>query len=82
MTQKANGAGSIKVSSFLDRLLIEERELVDKVAKLETFMKSDGYSKLPLHHKYLLNKQNEVMKEYLNILSARISILYEENDRE
>jgi len=54
------------------RLLAETRETAERLNKLNSFMATDAFLKLPREDKDLLYSQQRVMSEYVQILGARI----------
>jgi hypothetical protein len=62
------------MSTFLERLKEEEKELANKAIKLQEFMSTDTFIQLSDGNQYLLEKQLEVMTEYINILGTRIEL--------
>jgi hypothetical protein len=62
------------MSTFLERLKEEEKELATKAIKLSQFISTDAYQELSDGNQYLLQKQLEVMAEYVNILGTRIEL--------
>jgi len=62
------------MSTFLERLKEEEKELANKAIKLQEFMSTDTFIELSDGNQYLLEKQLEVMTEYVNILGTRIEL--------
>ncbi len=62
------------MSTFLERLEEEEKELAIKYIKLKEFMNSPTFQQLSESNQYLLTKQSEVMAEYINILGTRIEL--------
>jgi hypothetical protein len=62
------------MSTFLERLKQEEIELATKAIKLQEFMSTDAFEELSEGNQYLLDKQLEVMTEYVNILGTRIEL--------
>jgi hypothetical protein len=62
------------MSTFLERLEQEEKELASKAIKLSEFLTTDAYQELSDGNQYLLQKQLEVMSEYVNILGTRIEL--------
>jgi hypothetical protein len=62
------------MSTFLERLEQEEKELASKAIKLNEFITTDAYQELSDGNQYLLQKQLEVMSEYVNILGTRIEL--------
>lgn len=62
------------MSTFLERLEEEEKELAIKYIGLKEFMNSSTFQQLSEGNQYLLTKQSEVMAEYINILGTRIEL--------
>jgi hypothetical protein len=62
------------MSTFLERLEQEEKELAIKYIKLKEFMNTSIFQQLSESNQYLLTKQLEVMAEYINILGTRIEL--------
>lgn len=62
------------MSTFLERLKEEEKELTVKSMKLAEFMGTDAFEELSEGNQYLLDKQLDAMTEYLNILGTRIEL--------
>lgn len=63
--------------TFLDRLMIERKELAEKLEKLCLFADSPKFMDVVKdeNQRELLIKQRDYMAEYLNILNQRIKIL-------
>lgn len=63
--------------TFLDRLMIEQEELSDKLQKLRQFIESPKFEELVKdnYQRLLLVKQENYMHEYLEILDERIRVL-------
>ncbi|MNT78766.1 hypothetical protein D3C72_2180350 [compost metagenome] len=59
--------------TFLDRMIKERDELLEKFTKGMAFFKSPGIDKIPTEEKQDLGLQLNVMHEYLFILNRRIS---------
>lgn len=55
----------------LDRMSIEENELVDRVEKLTAFIRGDKYKELDRATRAMLSAQYSSMSEYLNVLRLR-----------
>ena len=62
-------------NEFLDRLKLEQQELLEKVTKLAMFLASDKIEMLTIANKLLLNQQLVHMNDYLNILTIRIELI-------
>jgi hypothetical protein len=54
------------------RLLAETRETAERLNKLNSFMATDAFPKLPREDKDLLYSQQRVMSEYVQILGKRL----------
>lgn len=54
------------------RLLAETQETADRLNKLNSFMATDAFPKLPREDKDLLYSQQRVMSEYVQILGKRL----------
>jgi hypothetical protein len=54
------------------RLLAETQETADRLNKLNAFMASDAFPKLPRIDKDLLYRQQRAMSEYVQILGTRL----------
>lgn len=62
-------------TTFLDRLILEKEELLDKVTKLSIFLAKEGINSTLSEANYLLLKQQLVhMNDYLNTLIIRIEL--------
>lgn len=62
------------MSTFLDRLKVEEGELLEKLEKLSEFIYSEGFDNLDEENKSLLLMQVNTMGAYHEILIRRITI--------
>lgn len=60
------------MSTFIDRLIIEKKELDEKLEKLTAFFDTDTYKKLNEFDQDLLCSQEECMADYSQILEQRI----------
>jgi len=68
------------MGTFIERLQEEERELSEKVDKLDDFIESNpGYESVGDVQWYLLAAQFNAMKSYLHILQDRIGDLIQNN---
>ena len=61
--------------SIFDRVYSEAEELKVKLKKLQDFMGSTKFEALSYVEKYLLMDQEFAMKDYLDVLTARLSAL-------
>ena len=66
-------------TTFLDRLLQEETELIERTHKLNTFLNSDKVKMLSFTQHSLLLTQVKVMEAYASILDMRIKDLNNKN---
>lgn len=57
---------------FASRLLVETQETAARLNKLNTFMATDAFPKLPREDKDLLYSQQRAMSEYVQILGKRL----------
>ena len=62
------------VSEFVERIIVECKELSEKVLKLFNFVHSKNIDKLNNLEIFLLNEQLHRMQQYQVVLSARISL--------
>ena len=59
-------------NTFLDRMIIEREELINKIDKLGEFICSEEFNSLNYKQRILLNMQLHAMIEYSFILKERI----------
>lgn len=64
---------------LLSKLFNEANDIVDKLERLSCFMKTTGFAQLTRTEQELLNKQYDVMIDYLNILLMRINYMVDED---
>lgn len=50
----------------------EEKELNERIVKFSSFFNTDTFKNLDTTHKFLLERQYQVMKDYDSILKFRI----------
>ena len=60
------------MSDFKTRLMDEKQELEERVEKLESFVGTEGFAKIPQVQQDLLLIQLPQMTSYLNTLNLRI----------
>ena len=61
-------------TSFIGRLQIEHDDLADKLERLLVFLGSEDSGVVTPVGRILLNKQSDLMQEYLNILAIRLQL--------
>jgi len=59
---------------YRSRLLDETRTLAEKLNKLNLFMASDAFPKLPREKKDLMYEQCRIMNSYVQILGKRLEL--------
>lgn len=64
-----------KKTNFIERLIIESKELEEKFEKLDSFLKTSKFQALDSQNRTLLRNQRLHMESYLNILKERIDII-------
>ena len=64
-----------KNSTFLERLVAERDELVEKMEKLTLFLKSDIFMNMNDYSRDLLMEQYRIMISYVDCLNRRIKAL-------
>jgi hypothetical protein len=64
---------------LLIRLFNEASDVVDKLEKLSYFMKTTEFMQLTRTEQELLNKQYDIMVDYLNVLLTRINYMVDED---
>lgn len=62
----------LKNSTFLERLVVERDELVEKMEKLTLFLKSDIFMNMNDYSRDLLMEQYRIMISYVDCLNRRI----------
>lgn len=61
-------------STYLDRMVEEKSELLDKTQKLRDFMKTDTFKEFDNYYQFLMKRQLDGMVVYLDALSRRIEL--------
>jgi len=61
------------VKPYQERLIVEKRDLDEKLSKLAAFGTTPLYTALPPEEQGRLNRQHAVMEEYRRILGERIA---------
>lgn len=65
--------------TFLDRLIVEQQELTEKIGKLRKFLSvEDAQMRVGCFQFVRMTEQLEAMEKYLNILTRRIEDLNDE----
>jgi hypothetical protein len=59
-----------------ERVVAESNELRERFTKLVAFIDGAVFQGLDVENRWLLERQREVMSEYLEILRQRIAIFY------
>lgn len=67
-----------KADAYQTRLLAETQETATRLNKLNAFMATDAFPKLPRADKDLLYSQQRVMSEYVQILGKRLEMAGQE----
>lgn len=65
--------------TLLIRLFNEASDIVDKLERLSYFMKTTEFIQLTRTEQELLNKQYDIMVDYLNVLLTRINYMVDED---
>ena len=60
------------MKDYQERVSQEKEELDSKLSRLSTFIKSDEFASVPMAEQVRLKQQRTVMKQYSDILAARI----------
>ena len=60
---------------FIQRLIEEKDQLLDRVTKLHAFTETDGFKRLYVTDQYVLHEQLNHMNIYLSILVRRLDKL-------
>ena len=60
---------------FIQRLIEEKNQLLDRVTKLHAFTETGGFKKLDVTDQYVLHEQLNHMNIYLSILVRRLDKL-------
>ena len=69
------------MSDFKERLVQEEKELLEKVTKLDAFMKSDKFGSVSTTQRNLLNIQYHAMCIYEQCLIERLEDLDKQQEQ-
>ena len=71
------GDSDNNLSDWQLRMLSESNDLVHRCACLTAFINSEDFTALPTREKDFLTQQQVAMVTYVNVLAARIRILFE-----
>lgn len=63
-----------KQEPFVQRMIEEQKDLQEKLEKVNAFIGSEKYAKLDEYNRSLLYLQREAMAVYFEKLTARISL--------
>lgn len=64
------------MSDFKDRLIVEHKDLNEKIMKLYDFIyHNDAYMNLPIDQRDLLQLQLNTMRSYYKILDMRLKLI-------
>jgi hypothetical protein len=69
------------MSNWLQRVIKEQAELVEKMDVLKEFIAFGDFDKLPLIHRRLLEKQSAIMDKYFDCLQERIMLGVKEDGK-
>ena len=69
---RGNSVREPLVLNWVDRLVVEQKELEDKLQKLSDYINTAPYHKLKYVDKALLTLQRDYMADYLGVLKVRI----------
>lgn len=62
-------------TTFKDRLLVEQKELLEKIVKLKGFIATGAFNAVPEVQQVLLNVQLKAMETYSECLTQRLLLL-------
>lgn len=62
------------MSTFVERIKTEHKELEERLNKLYIFMDSDLFHRLPTGEQHLLDDQSAAMAEYKRVLLKRLDM--------
>lgn len=62
------------IADWKERLLIENRDLTQRLTKLTDFMESDSFASLDELNRSYLEIQKSAMEQYKNILQKRVDL--------
>jgi hypothetical protein len=69
-----NKRGFSMMEAHQIRVVTENNELAEKLDKLQYFILSDKFDRLPQRQQKLLCRQNHIMNLYTDVLDERISL--------
>lgn len=62
-------------SNFYERMIVEQKNLMEKLTNLKAFKKSEKFKELDPMSQLLLDSQFNIMSAYLGVLSSRFFII-------
>jgi hypothetical protein len=68
-----NDGSETKMQPHQERVIEEQRELVEKLGKLKEFMQTKTYDSLPMVECVRLRRQSLIMDLYVEVLAERIA---------
>lgn len=68
-------------SNFYERMIIEQKDLMQKLTDLKAFKKSEKFKELDAMSQLLLESQFNIMSAYLGVLSSRFFIIEDDSLR-
>ena len=60
------------MKSYQERVVEEKKELDAKLAKLDTFGRTEQFTALPAEEQGRMNRQHSIMEDYSKVLGERI----------
>lgn len=68
-------------SNFYERMIIEQKDLMQKLTGLDAFKKSEKFKELDPMSQLLLESQFNIMSAYLGVLSSRFFIIGNDSEK-
>ena len=69
------------METFKERLLEEYLDLGAKIKRLQTFLKTDAFKRLPSNQQLAIDQQRVFMKGYYNLLNYRIKTSFNHDEK-
>lgn len=60
-------------TTWIDRLAVEEKQISERLTKLEAFIETESFRKLPAKQRTWLNMQQAYMRAYWSTVAMRLS---------